>query len=49
MRVGNVTTRRIVIEDGATFRGSIEIEESSNQVDSNLDNAFPTPTVSKSA
>jgi cytoskeletal protein CcmA (bactofilin family) len=34
--VGAVTMRRIVIEDGAGFKGSIEIEES-KQVNSNLD------------
>jgi len=38
--IGDLTTRRIVIEDGAGFKGSIEIEESSKQVDSNLDNSI---------
>ncbi|HYT08602.1 MAG TPA: polymer-forming cytoskeletal protein [Rugosimonospora sp.] len=38
--IGHVITRRIVIEDGAGFKGSIEIEESSKQVDSNLDNSI---------
>jgi len=38
--IGRVITRRIVIEDGAGFKGSIEIEESSKQVDSNLDNSI---------
>jgi len=46
--IGNVKTRRIVIEDGAGFKGSIEIEESSKQVDSNLDNSTAL-TLSKSA
>jgi cytoskeletal protein CcmA (bactofilin family) len=38
--IGHVITRRIVIEDGAGFKGSIEIEESSKQVGSNLDNSI---------
>jgi cytoskeletal protein CcmA (bactofilin family) len=38
--IGHVITRRIVIEDGAGFKGSIEIEESSKQVDSNLDKSI---------
>ena len=38
--IGDLTTRRIVIEDGAGFKGSIEIEESSKQADSNLDNSI---------
>ncbi len=46
--IGNVKTRRIVVEDGASFKGSIEIEESSKQVDSNLDNCAAR-TLSKSA
>jgi cytoskeletal protein CcmA (bactofilin family) len=46
--IGNVKTRRIVIEDGAGFKGSIEIEESSKQVDSNLDDSTAL-TLSKSA
>lgn len=29
--IGNVTTRRIVIDDGARFKGSIEIQESDKQ------------------
>ena len=40
LMVGEVTTRRIVIEDGAGFKGSIEIEESSKQVDPNLDKSI---------
>jgi cytoskeletal protein CcmA (bactofilin family) len=38
--IGNVKTRRIVIEDGAGFKGSIEIEESGSQVDSKLDKSI---------
>jgi cytoskeletal protein CcmA (bactofilin family) len=45
--IGNVTTRRVVIEDGAGFKGSIEIEQSSKQVDSK-DNS-PAQALSKSA
>lgn len=32
--IGTVTTRRIVIEDGAGFKGSIEIQESGQRVNS---------------
>lgn len=39
LMVGDVITRRIVIEDGASFKGSIEIEGSSKQLDSKLDNS----------
>jgi cytoskeletal protein CcmA (bactofilin family) len=46
--IGDVKTRRIVIEDGASFKGSIEIEENSKQVNSNLDNSTAR-TLSKSA
>lgn len=46
--VGNVKTRRIMIEDGASFKGSIDIEKSSKSVDSNLDNSAAR-TLSKSA
>jgi cytoskeletal protein CcmA (bactofilin family) len=46
--IGDVTTRRIVIEDGAGFKGSIEIEESSKQADANLDNPIAR-TLSTSA
>ena len=38
--IGNVKTRRIVIEDGGGFKGSIEIGESSKQVDSNLNRSI---------
>ena len=38
--IGNVKTRRIMIEDGAGFKGSIEIEESGKQVDSKLDKSI---------
>jgi cytoskeletal protein CcmA (bactofilin family) len=31
LMIGNVTTRRIVIEDGAGFKGSIDIQESGKQ------------------
>jgi cytoskeletal protein CcmA (bactofilin family) len=44
--IGDVKTRRIVIEDGAGFKGSIE--ESSKQVDANLDKPIAR-TLSKSA
>jgi cytoskeletal protein CcmA (bactofilin family) len=37
--IGNVTTRRIVIEDGAGFKGSIEIEEDGKKADSNVDSS----------
>jgi hypothetical protein len=37
-----------VIEDGAGFKGSIEIEEGSKQVDANLDKPIAR-TLSKSA
>jgi cytoskeletal protein CcmA (bactofilin family) len=47
--IANLTTRRIVIEDGADFKGSIEIEKSSEQVESKLDNSFFAQTASKSA
>ena len=46
--VGDLTTRRIVIEDGASFKGRIEIGQSSKQVEANLDSVFartaPEPT-----
>ena len=48
LMVGDVITRRIVIEDGAGFKGSIEIEESSKQVDSKLDNSPLARTASVS-
>jgi cytoskeletal protein CcmA (bactofilin family) len=38
--IGKVKTRRIVIEDVDRFKGSIETGESSNQVDSNLNNSI---------
>jgi cytoskeletal protein CcmA (bactofilin family) len=38
--IGNVKTRRIMIEDVACFNGSIEIEESGKQVDSKLDKSI---------
>jgi len=38
--IGDLTTRRIVIEDGACFKGRIEIGQSSKQVDANLDTVF---------
>jgi cytoskeletal protein CcmA (bactofilin family) len=47
--IGDLTTQRIVIEDGAGFKGSIEIAKSSKQVDSKLDNSFLAQTASKSA
>jgi len=37
--IGNVTTRRIVIEDGAGFKGNIEIQESGKQVGSKPDSS----------
>jgi cytoskeletal protein CcmA (bactofilin family) len=42
--IGDVTTRRIIIEDDASFKGSIEIKESSKQVDISI-----ARTLSKSA
>jgi hypothetical protein len=45
--IGDVTTRRIVIEDCANFKGSIEIEESGKQVDSKLGNCILARTVSR--
>jgi cytoskeletal protein CcmA (bactofilin family) len=45
--IGDLTTRRIVIEDGAAFKGSIDIEKSGKQVDASLDNTVQT--LSKSA
>jgi cytoskeletal protein CcmA (bactofilin family) len=38
--IGDVTTRRVMVEDGAAFKGGIEIEESSEQVDSKLDKSI---------
>ncbi len=35
--VGDLTTARIVIEDGAFFRGAIEIDSSNTQVGADLD------------
>jgi len=46
--IGNVTTRRIVIEDGAGFKGSIEIEEDGKKADSNVDSSTAR-ALSKSA
>src|SRR5260370_24293194 len=46
--IGNVTTRRIVIEDGAGFKGSIEIEEDGKKSDSNVDSSTAR-ALSKSA
>jgi cytoskeletal protein CcmA (bactofilin family) len=45
---GDITTTRISIEDGACFKGSIEIGGKSKQVDANLGASFAR-TVSKSA
>ena len=47
--IGDLTTQRIVIEDGAYFKGSIEIAKSSKQADSKLDNSSLARTASKSA
>src|SRR5205085_12416858 len=46
--VGNVTTRRIVIEDGAGFKGSIEIVESGKKAESKVDSSTAR-ALSKSA
>jgi cytoskeletal protein CcmA (bactofilin family) len=45
--IGNVTTRRVMIEDGAGFKGGIEIEQSSEQVASK--DKSPAQALSKSA
>jgi len=37
--IGNVTTRRIVIEDGAGFKGNIEIQESGKQAGSKAESS----------
>ena len=47
--IGDLTTQRIVIEDGADFKGSIEIAKGTKEVDSKLDNSFLVRTASKSA
>lgn len=47
--MGELTTQRIVIEDGAYFKGSIEIAKSGNQVDLKVDNSLLAQTASKSA
>jgi cytoskeletal protein CcmA (bactofilin family) len=46
--IGDLTTRRIVIEDGASFKGHIEIGQSSKQASASLDGVF-APTAPKSA
>ena len=47
--IGDLTTQRIVIEDGADFKGSIEIAKGTKQVDSKPDASFLVRTASKSA
>jgi len=47
--IGDLTTRRIAIEDGAHFKGSIEIRKSDQQIDSKPDNSFLAQTASQSA
>jgi cytoskeletal protein CcmA (bactofilin family) len=46
--IGNVTTRRIVIEDGAGFKGSIEIQENGKKAAANEDSSAAR-ALSKSA
>jgi cytoskeletal protein CcmA (bactofilin family) len=46
--IGTVTTRRIVIEDGAGFKGSIEIQESGQQASSKAESSTEQ-ALSKSA
>ena len=46
--IGTVTTRRIVIEDGAGFKGSIEIQESGQQARSKAESSTEQ-SLSKSA
>jgi cytoskeletal protein CcmA (bactofilin family) len=46
--IGNVKTRRIVIEDGAGFKGNIEIQESSKQAQTSA-NAELSPKAESSA
>jgi cytoskeletal protein CcmA (bactofilin family) len=48
--IGNVTTRRVVIEDGARFKGNIEIQESGKQASSKAESSTETDRAfSKSA
>lgn len=46
--IGSVKTRRIMIEDGAHFKGSIEIEEQRKEVEANPDQSA-VRTLSRSA
>jgi cytoskeletal protein CcmA (bactofilin family) len=46
--VGDLTTARIMIEDGAYFKGSIEIDRSASPNDSNLDKPAYTRTAAVS-
>jgi cytoskeletal protein CcmA (bactofilin family) len=48
LMIGNVTTRRIVIEDGGGFKGSIDIQESGKKTDANVDSSTAR-ALSKSA
>ena len=48
LMIGNVTTRRIVIEDGGGFKGSIDIQENGKQVESKPDEST-VRALSKSA
>ena len=43
--VGDLTTARIMIEDGAYFKGAIEIEKSSDSAKSHEKSAFARPAV----
>src|SRR4029077_3789012 len=49
--VGDLTTARIMIEDGAYFKGSIEIDKASNGVESDLEksSSFSRSTPSRTA
>lgn len=48
LMIGNVTTRRIVIEDGARFKGSIDIQESGREAVTKAESPA-TRTLSQSA
>jgi cytoskeletal protein CcmA (bactofilin family) len=47
--IGDLTTQRIVMEDGANFKGRSEIAKGTKQVHSKLDNSFLVRIASKSA
>ena len=47
--VGDLTTARIMIEDGAYFKGSIEIDKSGDAASSSSDNDLDKPAFTRSA